>query len=190
MYSRSGNPSTGRSALDARDVRPRHRSRPERHARHRHGRTRRHDGADRPLRRPVRPLRRRADLQRRRRPQDSRGHGRQEQAILQIDSRTYPDTPITRTLGGLPSLFVIACPLEISKKLPEGVTAEPIVELPVGPDYWGDTNVFAASTPGQTRRGRGSSRGEPVPLAAAATRKSPAASRRPSSSAATSPRTP
>jgi hypothetical protein len=92
-----------------------------------------------------------------------------EQAILQIEIAHYPDTPITQTLGGLPSLFVAACPLEISKKLPEGVTAEPIVELPGGPDYWGDTNVFAA-TRRQAKRDEGEDVPGPFPLAVAATR--------------------
>jgi len=92
-----------------------------------------------------------------------------EQAVFQIEIAHYPDTPITQTLGGLPSLFVAACPLKISTKLPEGVTAEPIVELPGGPDYWGDTNVFAA-TRRQAKRDEGEDIPGPFPLAVAATR--------------------
>jgi hypothetical protein len=100
--------------------------------------------------------------------------GGREQAVPQIDITTYLDTPITRSLNGLPSLFVIACPLAIAKTLPEGVTVEPLINLPVGPDFWADTNPFQAAR-GEAKRDEAEdiipTEKEPVVLAAAATRK-------------------
>jgi len=96
-----------------------------------------------------------------------------EQAVPQIDITTYLDTPVTRSLNGLPSLFVIACPLAIAKTLPEGVTVEPLIHLPVGPDYWADTNPLKAVR-GEAKRDEVEdiipTEKEPVVLAAAATR--------------------
>jgi hypothetical protein len=94
----------------------------------------------------------------------------QEKALPQIEITSYADHPITRPLGGLPTMMLIASPLEAAKALPAGVTVQPLVELPGGPDYWADTVVFAAVR-GEATRDDGADIPGPVPLAFAATRR-------------------
>jgi len=93
----------------------------------------------------------------------------QERALPQIEITSYANHPITRPLGGLPTMMVIASPLETAKEPPAGVTVRPIVELPGGPDYWADTVVFEAVR-GEAARDEGADIPGPVPLAVAATR--------------------
>ena len=97
-----------------------------------------------------------------------------ERAVPQIEITAYGDHPIARALNGLPTMFLTPCPLLINKQLPEGVTAEAVVTLPVGPDYWADTNIFDA-TRGEAKRDEAEdivpTAGHPIPLAVACTRK-------------------
>jgi len=94
----------------------------------------------------------------------------QERAIPQIEITSYAEHTITRPLGGLPTMMLIAAPLEAAKEPPAGVTVRPIVELPGGADYWADTVVFEAVRGKATRDEGGDIPGR-VPLAVAATRR-------------------
>jgi hypothetical protein len=99
-----------------------------------------------------------------------------ERAVPQIEITQYADHAITRTLGGLPAMFLTPCPLMISKQLPEGVTAEALVLLPAGADYWADTAPFEAMR-GDAARSEADdlipTRDNPIPLAVACTRQLP-----------------
>jgi len=96
-----------------------------------------------------------------------------ERAVPQIEITQYADHPITRTLNGLPTMLLTPCPLMISKQLPEGVTAEALVLLPAGADYWADTAPFDAMR-GDAKRSQADdlipTRDNPIPLAVACTR--------------------
>ena len=92
-----------------------------------------------------------------------------EQAIAELDLTEYADHPITRPISGLPMVFLGACPLMLAKPLPQGVTAQSILDLPSGADYWADTNLFAAMQ-GQAKRDEAEDLFGPLPLAVASTR--------------------
>jgi len=100
-----------------------------------------------------------------------------ERAVPQIEITQYADHPITRTLGGLPTMFLTPCPLMISKQLPEGVTAEALVLLPAGADYWADTASPSEAMRGNATRSEADdlipTRDNPIPLAVACTRQLP-----------------
>ncbi|MBM4016848.1 MAG: hypothetical protein FJ288_00745 [Planctomycetes bacterium] len=97
-----------------------------------------------------------------------------ERAVPQIEITRYADHAMTRTLNGLPTMFLTPCPVLVNKTLPEGVTAEAVVTLPAGPDYWADTNTFEA-TRGDAKRDEADdiipTAETEVPLAVACTRK-------------------
>ena len=99
-----------------------------------------------------------------------------ERAVPQIEITQYADHAITRTLNGLPTMFLTPCPLMITSELPEGVTAEALVLLPAGADYWADTTPFEAMR-GDAARSEADdiipTRDNPVPLAVACTRQLP-----------------
>ena len=93
-----------------------------------------------------------------------------EKAIPQIEITAYAPHEIASPLGALPSIVLTASPLVIKGELPEGVTAEPILNMPGGRDYWADTVAFEAMR-GQAKRHETDDIAGPVPLVVAATRK-------------------
>lgn len=92
-----------------------------------------------------------------------------EKAFAEIEITRYAKHPVTKPLGALPAMFLNASPLIVRKDLAEGLTAEPLVEMPGGPDYWADTVVFEALRNQATRDDAEDIAG-PVPLGVAAER--------------------
>jgi hypothetical protein len=92
----------------------------------------------------------------------------EERAITRIDITQYNKHVITEPIGGLPSTFIAVCPLEIMKDPPAGVAAQPLVEMPGGPDFWADTNIISVMQ-AQAKRDDDDLAG-PLPLAVASTR--------------------
>jgi len=94
-----------------------------------------------------------------------------EKAVPQVEITSYPpDHPITRPMDGLPTMMLTASILELAKQMPEGVAVTPILELPGGPDYWGETAMMEAVR-GESKFKEGEDLRGPLPLAVAATRK-------------------
>jgi hypothetical protein len=96
-----------------------------------------------------------------------------ERAVPQIEITRYPEHPITAPLGALPTMLVTAMPVMPKAALPEGVTVQPILTLPVGADYWADTTAMEAMR-GEAKRDEVKdlipTAERPVVLAAAVTR--------------------
>jgi len=93
-----------------------------------------------------------------------------ERAFPRLEITSYPaGHPISKPMGGLPTMMFTASPLEIRKDLPPGVTAVPIVEMPGGPDTWADTVAFLAMR-GEAKFDPADDLVGPLPLAVAATR--------------------
>jgi hypothetical protein len=96
-----------------------------------------------------------------------------ERAVPQIEITRYPEHAITAPLGALPTMLVTAMPVMPKAPLPEGVTVQPILTLPVGADYWADTTAMEAMR-GEAKRDEVEdlipTEERPVVLAAAVTR--------------------
>ncbi|MCX5682606.1 MAG: Gldg family protein [Planctomycetota bacterium] len=96
-----------------------------------------------------------------------------EKAVPQVEFSTYPDTPVTRALSGLPAIMLGPSPILINSPLPKGVTATAILLLPAEKDYWADTTPMDAMR-GEAKRDEAediySTREKPVALGVACTR--------------------
>jgi hypothetical protein len=92
-----------------------------------------------------------------------------ERANNQLTLKEFADHPITRPIKGLTYGIAAACPLLINDKLPEGVTVAPLINLPAGPDFWADTDVYAVQQL-KAKFDAAEDLPGPLPLAVAATR--------------------
>jgi len=74
-----------------------------------------------------------------------------EQAIPEIPTTEYPKSVITKPLGALPSYFITPVPVMRAEGAPADIKTEPLVLLPVGSDYWAETNTFTVQSGGAER---------------------------------------